>query len=268
MKQQSSKKTMRTYYEQVQDNWVVRQAESHPYANNQSWQRNFAALKKWIATHKLEECSVLEVGCGTGLLQDVVTNYIGMDITKNSSVFIRKTFITGSAMQLPFADSSFDAVFSIWVLEHIEHPEAMLDEIRRVLRPHGTLFLVVAYDVRSWISQGLHRRPFRELNLQQCLIKLTIPLRASVPYRVITTLIRRSGDLLCYLRSQPTHLRFRRLNPNFEIYWDSDADACVSLDAYNVALYFLSRGDKPLYPVDLIRGLFLRSGPQIYQINK
>jgi SAM-dependent methyltransferase len=210
---------------------------------------------------------VLEVGCGTGLLQDLVGDYVGVDVAATSAPYMRKPFGVCSATSLPFPDSSFDGAFSIWVLEHIEQPEAMLSELRRVIRPGGTLFLVAAYDVAPWVSQGLHKRPYSELSLGQRITKLSIPLRSSAPYRIAATLSRRAGDLLGALGGRPTRLRYGRLTPNFETYWDYDADACVSLDAYSVALYFLSRGDKPLYPTGLLRGMLMRSRPQIYRIT-
>lgn len=258
----------RAYFQRVMDGWAPRQAEAHPYAANAVWQRNAAALRAWVKANGLERGRVLEVGSGTGLLQDVVADYVGVDIAASSANFMRKPFGVGSATALPFPDSSFDGAFSFWVLEHIERPELMLDELRRVLRPGGTLFLVAAYAVAPWVSQGLHRRPYRELSLRQRLVKLTVPLRASAPYRVATTLARRAGDLAGALRGGPTRLRYSRLTPNFETYWDYDADACVSLDAYSVAMYFISRGDRPLYPTGPLRGLLLRARPQIYRITK
>jgi SAM-dependent methyltransferase len=259
---------MRNYYERVQEEWLPRQAQAHPYADNLVWQQNYRALCDWVAACELEHERVLEVGVGTGLLQSVVSNYVGVDITKNSAVFLHKPFSVGSAAALPFPDSSFGAAFSFWVLEHVDQPELMLAELRRVVRPGGTIFLVAAYSVAPWIAQGLHRRPFRELTLKQRLIKLTIPLRASLPYRIITTLVWRWIDLGRCLYQRPSSLRYTQLTPNFETYWDYDADACVSLDAYNVALFFLTRGDQPLYATGLLRGLLMRSEPQIYRIVK
>jgi SAM-dependent methyltransferase len=259
---------MRSYYERVMDEWRPRQEQAHPYSENQAWQRNYAALKAWATSGDLQGGRILEVGCGTGLLQDLVDNYVGVDLSASSAAFMRKPFGVCSATTLPFPDNSFDGAFSVWVLEHIERPEAMLAELRRVIRPGGSLFLVAAYAVAPWVSQGLHRRPFRDLRLGQRITKLSIPLRASAPYKIAATLARRSAYLIGALGGRPTRLRYGRLTPNFTEYWDYDADACVSLDAYSVALYFLSRGDKPLYPTGLLRGMLLRSRPQIYRITK
>jgi len=38
---------------------------------------------------------------------------------------------------LPFDSGSFDACFSNWVLEHVEHPETHLREVERILKPGG-----------------------------------------------------------------------------------------------------------------------------------
>jgi ubiquinone/menaquinone biosynthesis C-methylase UbiE len=46
---------------------------------------------------------------------------------------------------LPFADASFDAVFSNAVLEHVERPWIVAEEIWRVLRPGGRVFVNVPF---------------------------------------------------------------------------------------------------------------------------
>jgi len=49
----------------------------------------------------------------------------------------------GSVSQLPYRRGSFDLVLLSEVLEHCEDDGAVLDELRRVLRPGGTLVLAV-----------------------------------------------------------------------------------------------------------------------------
>ena len=244
--------------------------EEYIFANDPYWLKNiYGELERWIERYSLKQGRVLEVGCGSGIMQDLVPNYIGVDAADYPRNYMHQPFCKTNAMSLPFPDNSFDGVWSIWVLEHIEYPEKMLDEMRRVVKPDGVLFFCAAYAVAPWISQGLHKRPFRNLSLQQRLVKLTIPLRASIPYKVMMTLPRRVLQLVVYLlQREPTRLRYHRLQPNYEVYWDFDADACVSLDAYNVALYFFSRGDIPSYPRGIVRSLLLRSQPQAYIVRK
>ena len=49
--------------------------------------------------------------------------------------------VIGSGMQLPFGDRSFDVCYSSNVLEHVPDPWLMADEMVRVTRPGGTIFL-------------------------------------------------------------------------------------------------------------------------------
>lgn len=271
MNQKIEETSTKDYFEQVMDGWREGMASSeHPYAKNKSWQQRYQSLKQWVAELNLSKGRVLEVGCGTGLLQDVVENYVGVDIAWSSKQYMHKPFVTSSAIRLPFPSNTFDGVWSFWVLEHVGEPEMMLSEMRRVTKPGGTIFLVAAYGVDSWVSQGIHKRSFSELTHRQKLIKLTIPLRASIPYKVIANLPRRMIDAIKYHTkiNTETHLRYKQLDPNYDIYWDYDADACVSLDSHSVVLYFLSRGDQSWYPLALGHGLLQRSQPQAYIVQK
>ncbi len=71
---------------------------------------------------------------------------------------------------LPFDDDSFDLVYSWGVIHHAEHPERIIAEIRRVLKPNG-MFIGMLYGrhslvaVKLWVKYGLARgRPDRTLS--------------------------------------------------------------------------------------------------------
>jgi cyclopropane fatty-acyl-phospholipid synthase-like methyltransferase len=53
---------------------------------------------------------------------------------------------------LPFADGEFDAALSLGVLEHVGDPAASLDELGRVLRPGGTLYVYKLPNRYSWLE--------------------------------------------------------------------------------------------------------------------
>jgi SAM-dependent methyltransferase len=91
--------------------------------------------------HALEPgARVLDFGCGSG---NMVEEYcaagydaFGCDIrVANESEHIRR--ISSEAGLLPFADDSFDFVFSDQVMEHIPDHALAFTEIRRVMKPNA-----------------------------------------------------------------------------------------------------------------------------------
>jgi SAM-dependent methyltransferase len=56
----------------------------------------------------------------------------------------RGVVIAAMGEHLPFRDSSFDVVISLQLLEHVEHPAAVVREVYRILKPGGWLYLTCA----------------------------------------------------------------------------------------------------------------------------
>jgi SAM-dependent methyltransferase/uncharacterized protein YbaR (Trm112 family) len=81
--------------------------------------------------------------------------------------------------QLPFADNSVDGVICSYVLEHVSDAQACLDEICRVLKPGGQVYVTVPFifpthpdplDRRRWTLDGLRHAlcPYEETAAGPC----------------------------------------------------------------------------------------------------
>ncbi len=70
--------------------------------------------------------------------------------------------VCGSALALPFADGTFDAVTAFDVIEHCDPEATALAEVRRVLRPGGRFLMSVPAYTWAWsdfdVANGHHRR--------------------------------------------------------------------------------------------------------------
>jgi SAM-dependent methyltransferase len=153
--------------------------------------------------------------------------------------------VLGSATAMPFDNDSFDTAWSIWVLEHVPNPEAALVEIRRVVKDGGVLFLGPQWDCHPWQADGYDVRPYSDFGLGGKFIKAAIPVRV-VLTRLSTPSVRLARFAGWKLTGQPSTFRYHRLQPNFETYWEPDSDAVNSLDFYEMAMWFRSRGDECL----------------------
>ena len=88
----------------------------------------------------------LEIGCADGeRLARMGAGSIGVDISPRNVAACRSRGLPAQVADangpLPFANGSFDSVLASHILEHLEAPLAALREMRRVLRPRGTLVL-------------------------------------------------------------------------------------------------------------------------------
>src|SRR5215203_1674555 len=144
-----------------------------------------ARVRTFAKTSGLADKKVLEIGSGRGYLQDIVNDYTGLDISPSVRRFYHKNFVLGSANSMPFADSTFDGGWSIWVLEHVPNPEAVLAEIRRVLKPGAVFYLFPAWTCNAWAADGYGVRPYSDFRLGGKLVKASVPIRESRLYKAV-----------------------------------------------------------------------------------
>lgn len=114
-----------------------------------------------IPFEDLKTKSVLEIGVGMGshaqLLASHVGSYVGIDLTtyavKATSMRLKAFNLPGQVVQMDaermsFPDASFDFVWSWGVIHHSSNTQAILHEMRRVLRPGGRAVVMVYH--RGW----------------------------------------------------------------------------------------------------------------------
>lgn len=241
----------------------------HGINDNKNFDKEFYPELQWfIKEFDLYEKKVLEIGSANGKFQDIVRNYTGIDIVENLKHFYHKPyFIIKPFEKYPFNDEIFDAIFSYAVLEHIPDLENALLEHIRVLKRDGVMLLHPAWQVRSWASGGYEIKPYSALNWQGKIIKLSIPIRNNLLFRLFYVIPKRIHRTLKFLitRNKNYSLNYKKLQPNYEKFLFTDSDACNHIDPHAAILWFYKHGCVVTNYPNLLSAFFVRSGPLIIQ---
>lgn len=115
--------------------------------------------------------SVLDLGCGPrdqfAPLTHLGFRYVGVDYANSAADLL------ADAHSIPFAEQSFDCVFSYAVLEHLHNPFIAICEISRVLKPGGW-FIGTVSQGEPFHSSFFHHTPWGLLSLIGSSPELTI----------------------------------------------------------------------------------------------
>lgn len=107
------------------------------------------AIRWWC--RDLPKIKLLEIGCNQGDLLSAVQHDAkfeaqGIDLADRPLEYCRSQ---GHRVELTdlesrkFPDNTFDMIVALHVLEHVQNPERLVGEIRRVLKPGGKFFAVM-----------------------------------------------------------------------------------------------------------------------------
>jgi SAM-dependent methyltransferase len=160
------------------ENWTGADFQAAAAKKQQRFKRLLNDTRKWLPS--LKGKNVLDVGCGdaSNSLQFAlhpVGAAVGIDLSlpllarddKGEQTRSLAREIVGELFPAPlrllqmdatrmgFGDASFDLVISRSAMEHITPIEAVLDEVRRVTRPGGLIYLGI--DPFYWV-RGCHKR--------------------------------------------------------------------------------------------------------------
>ena len=113
------------------------------------------AFDKW-KTYIAPQSIVLDVGCAQGrstfYLMDLPIEIIAFDISKRmiqeaikcykkGTYQARASFFVADATQIPLQSNSIDVVLGYGVIHHMEHPAKICEEIARILKPNGGMYI-------------------------------------------------------------------------------------------------------------------------------
>jgi len=117
-----------------------------------------------------EPFDLLDIGCGTGTFDAMLAGsplparVVGLDYAESMSrVASEKArqagvdgcvqYVTGDSEHLPFADHAFDAITCSNSFHHYPHQQAVVREMRRILRPGGRLLLIDGFrdNIIGWV---------------------------------------------------------------------------------------------------------------------
>lgn len=134
-----------------------------------------------------ENKRVLDAACGEGygsyLMKKWGANEVfGLDIDEDTIGKANKFFgSTGLKFQchtvekLPFPDCYFDMIVSFETIEHLDRPDEFLKEIRRVLKPGGTIVISCPNDPYYYkednVSNPFHKRKYTYFDFKELVEK-------------------------------------------------------------------------------------------------
>ena len=129
---------------------------------------------------------VLEIGCGPGIdlvqLAGAGAMVTGMDLTPPAARLARRhlqirklpgSTLEGNAELTPFADGTFDAVYSHGVLHHTVDTQRAIDEVHRVLKPGGEAVIMLYHRVSwFWLLSKVTRTPVEHADADAPIVRV------------------------------------------------------------------------------------------------
>lgn len=142
-----------------------------------------AHFRELILPRLKSDTDMIDLGCGRGLetaisYKELTRHSYGLDVSE--AVYENNTIhepLLGSVYDIPLPDCSVDLAVNQELLEHLEFPEKMFQEVSRILRPNGVfaamtpniwypsmmVSYVTPYSFHKFVNRILHNIDARDV---------------------------------------------------------------------------------------------------------
>ena len=131
----------------------------------------FESVEKLVSESELarrKKVKAVEIGCGEGFSTQRLRKMLPSNISLQASEFVADLvpkaqkrnpdvpIIEESIYETTYPDNTFDLIFLLEVLEHLDYPDKALAELARIIKPDGYLVLGVPREP-IWCSLNMAR---------------------------------------------------------------------------------------------------------------
>jgi ubiquinone/menaquinone biosynthesis C-methylase UbiE len=159
--------------------------------------------------------SALDVGTGHGMLAaalakrglnvtsgdlSVEHHTVAVNLATELGVGHRIRFLLFDGAHLPFAEDRFASVAMMDVLHHLDHAEAMLAELSRVVEPEGTIVIADFSEAGFELVSRIHREGGGEHPRSAVTMNAACATMACLGWQLRNRLDRHLQDIACFTR--------------------------------------------------------------------
>ena len=126
-------------------------------------------LRDLIRKLALHDALILDAGCGTGFAREELGSggmVVGLDASIEAlslTTSIKESKCAAQIEQAPFQNDTFDLITALDLLEHLIDDVRALQELHRICKPGGHLFVTVPANQKLWSQHDKvlgHRRRY------------------------------------------------------------------------------------------------------------
>jgi ubiquinone/menaquinone biosynthesis C-methylase UbiE len=155
----TKKETLFEHYNAIEGD-IDEKAYNSDWCVQRFWQRRRTdAIKKMLGASDGD--IILDIGCGSGVqlraLEVAKPNLlVGTDVNRKALVYAKNKnipqseFVLADAQNLPFRSETVNRIICAEIIEHLNEPEQMIAETRRVLKNGGSMVITTPNEHSIW----------------------------------------------------------------------------------------------------------------------